>query len=184
MLGRPQKNSEVERALALITDRKFDTFNIDLIYGGAGQTTASWGETLRRTLEYAPEEVFLYPLCATTLETCQMVLAGIISAYNCTGRVVISFWNMDMSRYRCGCSGNGARNYISRASYCCQEDGMVGIGSGARSYTTDLHYSSEYAVGRKVKSILSAYLEQTDEQFATITCGAKLNRGSRRDGSC
>ncbi|MBD4029592.1 coproporphyrinogen III oxidase family protein, partial [Xanthomonas citri pv. citri] len=32
--------------------------------------------------------------------------------------------------------------------YCCQSDGMVGIGCGARSYTAGLHYSSEYGVSR------------------------------------
>ena len=32
------------------------------------------------------------------------------------------------------------------ADYCCQDDGMVGLGCGARSYTPALHYSFDYAV--------------------------------------
>lgn len=49
---------------------------------------------------------------------------------------------------------------ISAPIYCCQVDGMVGWGCGARSYTKQLHYASEYAVGAKgIQSILQAYLD-------------------------
>ena len=33
--------------------------------------------------------------------------------------------------------------------YGCQDDGMVGLGCGARSYTAALHYSFDYAVGMR-----------------------------------
>jgi oxygen-independent coproporphyrinogen-3 oxidase len=52
-------------------------------------------------------------------------------------------------------------------AYRCQEDGMVGLGAGARSYTERAHYSTEYAVGaRGVKEIIEAFIARSDFDFA------------------
>ena len=62
LLGRPQKQKEIENALDTIRKVDFPTLSIDLIYGGAEQTSASWRFSLARSLEWQPEELFLYPL--------------------------------------------------------------------------------------------------------------------------
>lgn len=40
----------------------FDDVNVDLIYGADGETLASWGRTLERTVELAPDHVSAYAL--------------------------------------------------------------------------------------------------------------------------
>src|SRR5262249_31945120 len=65
--------------------------------------------------------------------------------------------------------------------YCCQEDGMIGLGCGARSYTRDLHYSSEYAVGaRGVRAILADYVSRPPEAFDAADYGCRLRREEPR----
>ena len=60
-LGRPQATSSVHRALASLVGA-VPILNVDLIYGGERQTAASWQRSVAQTLEYAPQEVYLYPL--------------------------------------------------------------------------------------------------------------------------
>jgi oxygen-independent coproporphyrinogen-3 oxidase len=58
---------------------------------------------------------------------------------------------------------------------------MVGIGCGARSYTRELHYSSEFAVGRTgVRSILRDYLEREPESFHFAHHGFELDGEEQR----
>ncbi len=65
--------------------------------------------------------------------------------------------------------------------YCCQEDGMLGLGCGARSYTRTLHYSAEYAVGRTgVRDILAHYLDRTATDFAAADYGFRLDAEEQR----
>jgi oxygen-independent coproporphyrinogen-3 oxidase len=60
--------------------------------------------------------------------------------------------------------------------YRCQEDGMVGIGVGARSYTQSLHYCTEYAVGRKsVLGILEDYVARDSDSFSFADFGIELD---------
>ena len=58
---------------------------------------------------------------------------------------------------------------------------MVGLGCGARSYATALHYSGEYAVGRTgVKSILADYVAKPTEAFDWVDYGAVLDAEEQR----
>jgi oxygen-independent coproporphyrinogen III oxidase len=65
--------------------------------------------------------------------------------------------------------------------YCCQADGMVGLGCGARSYTSALHYSSEYAVGMTgVQEIVAKYVGRDNQSFRSIDYGYQLNLADRQ----
>lgn len=58
---------------------------------------------------------------------------------------------------------------------------MVGLGCGARSYTGQVHYSSEYAVGsREVRSIIASYSARTSESFGEVGYGFRLDGEERR----
>ena len=58
---------------------------------------------------------------------------------------------------------------------------MVGMGPGARSYTTALHYSSDYAVGRAgILDIIANYNRRTGEQFAQADYGCELDAQEQR----
>jgi len=66
-------------------------------------------------------------------------------------------------------------------SYCCQNDGMVGLGAGARSYTSRLHYSSEYAVARtETIGIIEQYLALDETRFAQAEHGYVLDDAEQR----
>jgi oxygen-independent coproporphyrinogen III oxidase len=65
--------------------------------------------------------------------------------------------------------------------YCCQTDGMVGLGCGARSYTRDLHYSHEYAVGAQhVRAIIDEFVRLPADAFAVANVGFRLDEEDRR----
>ncbi|MEA5567253.1 STM4012 family radical SAM protein [Anabaena sp. UHCC 0399] len=174
---RRQTTPQVEAALTRMREAGFPTINIDLIYGLPGQTVDTWLQSIRSALRFQPEEIYLYPLYIRPL-------TGL-------GRSDKEWDDIRISSYREGRSLLISEGYtqismrmfqrispLSPASpvYCCQADGMVGIGCGARSYTDTLHYSNEYAVGSKeVRDILQAYIQTPDETFDYATYGFQLN---------
>ncbi|MBL8677693.1 MAG: STM4012 family radical SAM protein [Myxococcales bacterium] len=181
-MGRPQKRASVEAALDRIRARSFSTLNIDLIYGASAQTPARWVESLALALRYAPEELYLYPLYVRPM-------TGLAK----TARQ----WDDErLALYRLGRDYLCANGYEQRSMrmfrranspqkpappYACQSDGMVGLGCGARSYTSALHYSEEWAVGgRSVREILDAYVARDERDFAFARYGVELSTDEQR----
>ncbi len=181
-LGRPQRPAEVRQALRWISDSGIPSKNIDLIYGMAGQTRASWQRSLEEALAFAPEEIFLYPLYVRPL-------TGLSKR--------AQDWNDHrLHLYRFGRDFLLQKGYeqvtlrifrrqdmpeLALPPYNSPEDGMVGLGVGARSYTRRFHYSSDYAVGRKgVQSIIHAYHQKTASAFAQADYGVTLNAEEQR----
>ncbi|MEO6889917.1 MAG: STM4012 family radical SAM protein, partial [Ktedonobacteraceae bacterium] len=181
--GRPQRTSSVEQALEAIQQVSFPTLNIDLIYGLPGQTVASWLQSLEIALRYEPEELYLYPLYIRPL----------------TGlgrRERVQEHDLRLACYRAGRELLLTRGYTQismrmfRATrvheetgpvYCAQEDGMVGLGCGARSYTRANQYASEYAVGaRGVRAILQEYTTRPAQTFEYAYYGFSLNGEEQR----
>jgi len=179
--GRPQRTDQVERALGMIQSAGFPVLNVDLIYGLPGQTPRSWRHSLERALAYAPEELFLYPLYVRPL-------TGLarrdrtwdderLTLYRLGREILLSagYEQVSMRLFRAPDAEPEA------PAYCCQEDGMIGLGCGARSYTRGLHYSSEYAVGQRgVREILSDYVDRSDAEFASARYGFALDADERR----
>src|SRR5262249_34848068 len=61
------------------------------------------------------------------------------------------------------------------------EQGVIGMGCGARSYAPSLHYCSEYAVGRSgVLAILQDYVTRPDAAFAVADYGIVLSTQEQR----
>jgi oxygen-independent coproporphyrinogen-3 oxidase len=186
-ISRPQVTATVERALGWIREAGFPTLNVDLIYGLPGQTEATWLDSIRRALRFEPEELYLYPLYVRPLTG-----MGVADAVKSTaawdeerlallraGRALLleaGYEQVSLRMFRA--RGPGASE---GPVYCCQEDGMVGLGCGARSYTSALHYSSEYAVGsRGVKEILERYVSADDAAFSVADYGFALDDEDRR----
>ncbi|MEV5826181.1 STM4012 family radical SAM protein [Spirillospora sp. NPDC052242] len=176
---RPQKRAEVEAALDRIRAVGFPTLNIDLIYGIDGQTPETWRRSLDAALAWRPEELYLYPLYVRPL-------TGL-------GRRARDWDDQRLTLYRLGRDHLLAEGYeqvsmrmfrlpgasANGTEYCCQTDGMVGLGCGARSYTTRLHYSFEYAVGAsQVRSIIDDYVRETD--FGTARVGFTMTEDELR----
>jgi coproporphyrinogen III oxidase-like Fe-S oxidoreductase len=184
-LGRPQRRHAVEGALALIKDTRFETLNIDLIYGAEGQTTARWLASIEAALAWEPEEICLYPLYVRPLTGLARSRDGDMWAddqrlelYR-VGRerlAAAGFAPANMRLFRrTGLAADLARRHKSLT------DGTVGVGCGARSVTSALHYSTEYAVGRfGVKQILAEYLARQSDTFAYAHYGVALDAADRR----
>ncbi len=173
LLGRPQSVNAVVRAVEDIASSKVPEFNLDLIYGIHSQTKESWLYSIDRTLEYSPTEIFLYPLYTRALtglakmqhsnEDNRLYLFRI-------GRDYLLENGYMQTSMRCFRRADAP---IIKNNYTSTKDGMIGIGAGARSYTQNLHYSSNYAVSRKAtKNIINEY--SLKEEFTTIDYGFYL----------
>ncbi len=165
---RPQKLAEVEQALDAIRATGFPILNIDLIYGIDGQTASSW-------LRSADDRAAVAARGALPLPAVRPPLTGL-------GKIGRDWDDQRMELYREGRDFLLAQGYEqvsmrmfrlpgtgTTTDYCCQTDGMASVGCGARSYTSSLHYSHEYAVGaRHVRSIIDDYVRRDDFTQALI----------------
>ncbi|MFD7409287.1 STM4012 family radical SAM protein [Streptomyces sp. NPDC059866] len=185
---RPQRRADVEAALARIRDSGIPVLNIDLIYGIGGQTEESWRRSLDAALAWRPEELYLYPLYVRPL-TGLGRHSGPAPAHD--------EWDEQRLRlYRHGRDHLLAHGYAQvsmrmfrRADapttggedYACQTDGMVGLGCGARSYTSRLHYSFDYAVDmHRIRGIIDDYTARTAEDFRHADFGWEMNEEESR----
>jgi oxygen-independent coproporphyrinogen-3 oxidase len=182
--GRAQRTSEVHAALAAIRRAQIPTLNIDLIYGLPGQTVATWRTSVQAALAYAPEEIYLYPLYTRPLTglgrrgTPQAEDEVRLACYRAGRDLLLAagYRQVSMRMFRAGHAPESGG-----PAYCCQEDGMVGLGCGARSYTRALHYAAEYAVGAPgIRAILAAYVAQPAAAFAVAQYGCPLDGDEQR----
>lgn len=189
-VNRPQQVADVHRALRAIRDAGPATLNVDLMYGLPGQTAASWQHSLDEALAYRPEELYLYPLYVRPLTTLGRKRArdGILDEDR--GRVALydqarsalreaGYRQVSLRMFRRVDADADAD--ASAPVYCCQDDGMIGLGCGARSYTRAVHYSSEWAVGaRGVRDIIDRWIASSDAQFAVADYGFVLDADEQR----
>ncbi|PXX55568.1 oxygen-independent coproporphyrinogen-3 oxidase [Nocardia tenerifensis] len=178
---RPQRRADVEAALARIRDTNIPVLNIDLIYGIDGQTESSWRSSLDAALAWRPEEIYLYPLYVRPL-----------TGLGRHADPAVADLDWDEQRLRRYTEGRdhllaeGYRQVSMRMfrrldappqgpdDYACQTDGMIGLGCGARSYTSGLHYSFDYAVSpREVRAIIDSFTATTN--FSTAAYGRVID---------
>ncbi|MFF3246695.1 STM4012 family radical SAM protein [Streptomyces sp. NPDC002870] len=181
---RPQRRADVESALARIRDARIPVLNIDLIYGIDGQTEHTWRRSLDAALAWQPEELYLYPLYVRPL-------TGLGRAGEAGDRA----WDAQrLLLYREGRDhllSNGYEQVSMRMfrradappqgadDYACQTDGMIGLGCGARSYTSTLHYSFDYAVDmREIRGIIDTYT--ATEDFSRAEVGREVDEDEAR----
>jgi len=172
----------VRKALGVMRGARFPVINVDLIYGIEGQSPASWEVWLAQAVEYEPEEIYLYPLYVrplTGLGRKGRAASEAQAQLYRKGRDYLlerGYRQISMRLFRAG-------RYSPREGpvYCCQEDGMLGLGAGARSYTRRVHYSSEWAVGREsVRGILDDFVTRAPEAFSRADYGCNLTDEEQR----
>ena len=176
-LGRPQQNKEVYEALELLQQFPFQTINVDLIYGVSGQTLSSWLHSVQEVIRYGVQEVFIYPLYIRPLTGITRMKQdqedNRFLFYREAKQLLLSsgYRQVSMRMFQ----KKDATQKQSVQIYSCQEDGMIGLGAGARSYTRSVHYSSEYAVKRQnIHSIIEKYIAKKD--FNGVDYGIVLNQ--------
>jgi oxygen-independent coproporphyrinogen III oxidase len=179
--GRAQSNRLVLDAVAHIKEAQIPTLNLDLIYGLHGQTVASWLASLQAALALQPQEIYAYPLYVrplTGLGRAGEAWDDLRDECYARGREFLlahGFTQVSMRMFR----ANNAP--VTSANYCCQDDGMVGVGCGARSYTKNVHYSREFAVARdSVRAVIADYLACSDNDFDIAVHGVTLDESEQR----
>ncbi|GAA4848780.1 STM4012 family radical SAM protein [Paenibacillus vulneris] len=180
---RPQKPQEVARALDLLKQYAFPILNLDLIYGLPGQTVDSWLYSLDQALSYEPEEIFLYPLYTrehTIVKPEQIRQSGEdrrLLFYTAARDRLMERGYTQYSMRRFAKAEAGSTKPL--LPYGCQEEGMIGLGCGARSYTQSVHYSSRYSVGRSATaSIIADYVAAQD--YTTADYGIVLSEDEQK----
>ncbi|MEO9515882.1 MAG: STM4012 family radical SAM protein [Paracoccaceae bacterium] len=174
-MGRPQKTTDVEAALDRIRAIDFRALNLDLIYGAANQTPASFVASIKQAMKWEPEEVYLYPLYVrprTGLDgRAEVWDTQRLTLYRHGRDTLLSqgYTQISMRHFRKGPDLGG--------EYTCQEDGMIGLGPGARSYTRDLHYAMDFAVSRAaILGVLQRYIAKDRSDFSRIDHGIRLTQ--------
>ncbi|MGW2913484.1 STM4012 family radical SAM protein [Streptomyces asoensis] len=192
---RPQRRADVEAALARIRDTVIPVLNIDLIYGIDGQDERTWRQSLDAALAWRPEELYLYPLYVrplTGLDRLDRRRPG--PGADAGGDPA---WDEQRLRlYRAGRDHLLAHGYTQQSmrmfrradappqgadDYACQTDGMIGLGCGARSYTSGLHYSFDYAVDmHQIRGIIDDYVSTGPAGFARAEVGHPMDAHEAR----
>ncbi|MCM3207126.1 STM4012 family radical SAM protein [Paenibacillus illinoisensis] len=181
---RPQKPQEVERALEKLARYDFPLLNLDLIYGLPGQTVESWLYSLERVLSYEPGEIFIYPLYTrenTIVKPEDIQRQGPdirMELYTAARETLKSrgYVQYSMRRFAKESSLHASKELLP---YSCQEEGMVGLGCGARSYTSEVHYASKYGVSYKAtQSIIADYVAA--ERYDVADYGIVLSREEQK----
>jgi oxygen-independent coproporphyrinogen-3 oxidase len=193
--GRAQKTDDVLAALNAIRDANFSTLNIDLILGLPGQTIESLQVSLYAALQFRPEEIFLYPLYVRPLTGLgKRAQNGKIEVENLARRELYragrdfllshGYHQISLRQFQklpSPSRGEGLGVRLNGPVYCCQQDGMIGLGAGARSYSSTLHYSGEYAVGATgVREILHNYMAHLAASFNYADYGFQLNEEEQK----
>ncbi|MFB9462768.1 STM4012 family radical SAM protein [Streptomyces cinereospinus] len=183
---RPQRRADVDTALGRVREAGIPVLNIDLIYGIDGQTPVTWLRSLDAALAWRPEELYLYPLYVRPLTGLDRLGGHPDTAWD----------EQRLALYRVGRDHLLAHGYVQRSmrmfrradappegagDYACQTDGMIGLGCGARSYTTTLHYSFDYAVGmNRIRSIIDDYVTRPAAAFAHAEYGRAMDADEAR----
>jgi oxygen-independent coproporphyrinogen III oxidase len=61
-LGRVHSAEQAERSFQILREAGFNNLNLDLIFGIPGQSTEIWEQSLRKTIDLAPEHISAYCL--------------------------------------------------------------------------------------------------------------------------
>jgi oxygen-independent coproporphyrinogen-3 oxidase len=176
---RRQELADVERSLGALAGH-VPVRNVDLIYGLPGQTAASLTQSIDRVVGLGANEIYLYPLYVrplTILGRRGAVADERLALYR-AGRAHLlerGFRQCSLRMF------TAAAPDVAAPPYRCQDDGMVGLGPGARSYTRTLHYASPFAVGQHaIRDRIVTWIEQGRRDFARATHGIRLSGAEER----
>jgi oxygen-independent coproporphyrinogen-3 oxidase len=179
-IGRPERAEVAREALLRLLAAGFPRVNLDLVYGAEGQSTAAWEEDVALAIEHAPEEIYLYPLYLRPA-------TGV-------GRRGASFGDLRPEMLRVAHQRLSAAGYRQRSMrdyvrgdapalgspHRCEADAMIGLGPGARSYTTSLHYAHPYSpLAGEVRVAVAGFAEASDHEHAHAHHGVRLDPGEQ-----
>ncbi len=191
-VGRPYGMDTVHRAVDAIHTVGFANVNYDLIYGLEGQTRETWFRSLRTTLDYQPQTITLYPVIFRPLTSInKRRFARAESFLENESKYAIYDESVDYLTAR-----GFRQNSFVRFSIC-SEDGLrqeasdfsgtplLGLGAGARSYTSPVHYGTDFAVRRgRTARIISSFIDRGQLGKDVPRLGFELDGDERRRRFC
>jgi len=148
----------------------FDDVNLDLIYGAAGETLASWRRTLERTVALSPEHVSAYALTiepATPLG--RKVAAGVVPAPDPDTQA-------DMYAAACEVLGEAGYEHYEVSNWalpgrrCLHNLGYwegrpyLGLGAGAHSFAGDRRWWNVRPPQQYLETVARGLLPVGDEE--------------------
>lgn len=181
---RRQDARAVERAMALLVSA-IPVRNLDLIYGLPGQTAASLIDSIERAIALGANELYLYPLYVRPLTILGRRRGwddGRLALYR-AGRdhLLARGWSQSSMRMFSSPDRPAPPREAPERAYRCQDDGMVGLGPGARSYTETLHYATPFAVEQAgIREIIGEYAARSHAEHARARHGFVLDERERR----
>lgn len=165
VLGRETNGVEHHfRAAGHIRDAGFRKFNIDLMYGFAGQSAASWQATLEHAIQLNPDYITLYrmryKLTRISHQASQVQLAQVLEQARLAKEILATHGylaNPGKNTYSkiagdTGTSAYLARRVISGAPY-------LGLGLGAQTFTDSTISYNSGAAGKN----LAPYLRDVEK---------------------
>ncbi|MGF6736074.1 oxygen-independent coproporphyrinogen-3 oxidase [Paraburkholderia youngii] len=187
--GRPYPVSTTISAVENIRKR-FENFNLDLIYGLSGQTYESWENSLRHIVSSDPVTISLYPEVSRPLTAIhkqqRLHPERYIDDQNKYAIYDSNVEFMQMNGYRQECFTRFTRLPENNSAYVQETSDflgvpMIGIGAGARSYNGKYHYSFDYAVDLKeVGKAIEDYLNLEITEHSMVRYGIVLDAYEER----
>lgn len=160
---------EIERSLDMIFKENIAIRNIDLIYGIPGQTLKALEDSLLKAVQYRPEEMYIYPIYIREKTALYLKSQRDIDMMTKMYKMVKAF--LEGNNYTQTSMRNFIRNDMEVElfpEYSCQENNMIGLGCGARSYISNVHYSKKYAVSQKnINRIIDDYINEENFKYAS-----------------
>jgi oxygen-independent coproporphyrinogen-3 oxidase len=159
-----------DKALTLLARGQFKQLNVDLIYGLPGQTLQSWRDSLRQAIQTPATSLFLYPLYIrplTGLGVRAKTALDSPTTHQMAAMYDLALELLDNAGFRQTTMRQFRRDAENHdVEYRCQDHGMVGLGAGARSYTTSLHYSTPWRmITRNIRAVIEEYLARDHSQI-------------------
>lgn len=169
---------EARNALTRIKKVGFKELNVDLIYGIPGQTTKTIKESIYETLNFNPQEIFIYPLYLRE-GTAMYKLAR---SYQDTRMEMYHFITQMLTSN--GYEQTSMRRFVlsgMKQATDCGFDNTLALGCGGRSYLGNLHFCEPFATHTsQCKSIVDDYIQKDDFYYATHGCILNEDEQKRR----
>ena len=168
-LGRPYEHGSVERALHLIEAAGFESFNVDLIFGGAGETAADWEATLAGVLEMSPRPPHISAYALTVEPGTPLaaaperhpdddVQAARYEVLDTTLAAAGYAW-YEISNY--AMPGHACRHNQS----CWRQEDYLGFGCAAHSHVAGHRFANVWNIDRYLQRIADGRSPVASEEF-------------------
>lgn len=179
-IGRRYAADTSANALAAAMEAGFANVCVDLIFGLANQSLATWTDSVRFVQSYRPETICAYAL--TLRPGTGFAKAGYervpddqLRKWDVANHLLTSAGYERQTHVRWALPGKGG--YLQKQYHWASEP-LLGVGAGARSYLAEADVRNGYSLRRR-RDALSAYMVATSEGTSPVTDGFVMDDDER-----